>query len=69
MYSTLKILGLLQEVEINEEVDVIVSEWMGYMLLYEVIGYYHIIVFSCSLCKNVPLGLDLKFKNSNLRAC
>ncbi|KRG89088.1 hypothetical protein GLYMA_20G000400v4 [Glycine max] len=25
----------LQDVEINEEVDVIISEWMGYMLLYE----------------------------------
>lgn len=25
-----------QEVQIDEEVDVIVSEWMGYMLLYEV---------------------------------
>lgn len=26
----------LQDVSINEKVDVIVSEWMGYMLLYEV---------------------------------
>lgn len=25
-----------QEVQIDEEVDVIISEWMGYMLLYEV---------------------------------
>nr|XP_025680662.1 probable protein arginine N-methyltransferase 6 isoform X3 [Arachis hypogaea] len=25
----------LQDVEINEQVDVIISEWMGYMLLYE----------------------------------
>lgn len=30
-------LRLLQDVEIEEEVDVIVSEWMGYMLLYEVL--------------------------------
>lgn len=28
--------GHVQEVELDEEVDVIVSEWMGYMLLYEV---------------------------------
>ncbi|CAK9162773.1 unnamed protein product [Ilex paraguariensis] len=27
--------GRIEDVEINEEVDVIVSEWMGYMLLYE----------------------------------
>jgi hypothetical protein len=26
-----------QDLQIDEEVDVIVSEWMGYMLLYEVI--------------------------------
>jgi len=30
------ILWVLQDVEIDEEVDVIISEWMGYMLLYEV---------------------------------
>lgn len=33
----LTLFWLLQDVEINEKVDVIVSEWMGYMLLYEVI--------------------------------
>lgn len=27
----------MQDVEINEQADVIISEWMGYMLLYEVI--------------------------------
>lgn len=27
--------GRVEEVEIDEEVDVIISEWMGYMLLYE----------------------------------
>ncbi|XP_073130283.1 probable protein arginine N-methyltransferase 6 [Henckelia pumila] len=27
--------GRIEDVEINEKVDVIVSEWMGYMLLYE----------------------------------
>jgi protein arginine N-methyltransferase 6 len=27
--------GRVEDVEINEKVDVIVSEWMGYMLLYE----------------------------------
>uniref|UniRef100_A0A0R0E4M1 Protein arginine N-methyltransferase domain-containing protein n=1 Tax=Glycine max TaxID=3847 RepID=A0A0R0E4M1_SOYBN len=27
--------GRVEDVEINEEVDVIISEWMGYMLLYE----------------------------------
>lgn len=27
---------VLQDVDIDEEVDVIISEWMGYMLLYEV---------------------------------
>lgn len=27
--------GRIEDVEINEEVDVIISEWMGYMLLYE----------------------------------
>jgi len=27
----------MQDVEIDEEVDVIISEWMGYMLLYEVL--------------------------------
>jgi protein arginine N-methyltransferase 6 len=26
----------VQDVEIEEKVDVIISEWMGYMLLYEV---------------------------------
>lgn len=26
----------VQDLQIDEEVDVIVSEWMGYMLLYEV---------------------------------
>ena len=26
----------MQEVNIEEKVDVIISEWMGYMLLYEV---------------------------------
>ena len=30
-------LWFLQDVEIDEEVDVIISEWMGYMLLYEVL--------------------------------
>ncbi|KAG6554535.1 hypothetical protein Mapa_003914 [Marchantia paleacea] len=29
------ILGRVEEVDIHEQVDVIVSEWMGYMLLYE----------------------------------
>ncbi|CAM6105310.1 unnamed protein product [Calypogeia fissa] len=29
------LVGRVEEVEIDEEVDVIVSEWMGYMLLYE----------------------------------
>lgn len=29
------LLGKVEEVQIDEEVDVIVSEWMGYMLLYE----------------------------------
>jgi hypothetical protein len=28
---------LMQDVEIEEKVDVIISEWMGYMLLYEVL--------------------------------
>nr|POF02938.1 putative protein arginine n-methyltransferase 6 [Quercus suber] len=27
--------GRVEDVEIDEEVDVIISEWMGYMLLYE----------------------------------
>ncbi|XP_017215192.1 probable protein arginine N-methyltransferase 6 isoform X1 [Daucus carota subsp. sativus] len=27
--------GRVEDVEINEEVDVIISEWMGYMLMYE----------------------------------
>jgi len=27
--------GLLEDVELPEKVDVIVSEWMGYCLLYE----------------------------------
>ncbi|XAR53173.1 Histone-arginine N-methyltransferase [Bertholletia excelsa] len=27
--------GRIEDVEINEQVDVIISEWMGYMLLYE----------------------------------
>jgi hypothetical protein len=27
----------MQDVEIEEKVDVIISEWMGYMLLYEVL--------------------------------
>eukprot|EP00249_Psilotum_nudum_P010012 c22281_g1_i1 orf=471-1718(+) len=29
------LLGRVEEVQIDEEVDIIVSEWMGYMLLYE----------------------------------
>ncbi|KAK9115498.1 hypothetical protein Sjap_014445 [Stephania japonica] len=29
------LLGRVEDVEIEEEVDVIISEWMGYMLLYE----------------------------------
>ncbi|KAH9290538.1 hypothetical protein KI387_034655, partial [Taxus chinensis] len=29
------IIGKIEEVDIDEEVDVIISEWMGYMLLYE----------------------------------
>lgn len=29
------LLGKAEEVELPEKVDVIVSEWMGYMLLYE----------------------------------
>ncbi|KAG2246800.1 hypothetical protein Bca52824_086428 [Brassica carinata] len=31
-----------RDVEIEEEADVIVSEWMGYMLLYEVISLFYI---------------------------
>ncbi|CAN7111992.1 unnamed protein product [Brassica rapa subsp. narinosa] len=31
-----------KDVEIEEEADVIVSEWMGYMLLYEVISLFYI---------------------------
>jgi hypothetical protein len=27
----------LQDVDVEEKVDVIISEWMGYMLLYEVL--------------------------------
>ena len=34
----------VQDVEINEEVDVIISEWMGYMLLYEVLIRIFLIV-------------------------
>ncbi|CAA2981379.1 Hypothetical predicted protein [Olea europaea subsp. europaea] len=32
--------GMVKDVEIDEEVDVIVSVWMGYMLLYEVKSYH-----------------------------
>lgn len=35
-FCHLSLPGRVQEVELEEEVDVIVSEWMGYMLLYEV---------------------------------
>lgn len=38
----------LQDVEIDEKVDVIVSEWMGYMLLYEVILHLKVLhVLNC----------------------
>lgn len=30
------VVSVYQDLQIFEEVDVIVSEWMGYMLLYEV---------------------------------
>ncbi|KNA14119.1 hypothetical protein SOVF_110490 [Spinacia oleracea] len=34
--DTVKVLhGRVEDVEIDEEVDIIISEWMGYMLLYE----------------------------------
>lgn len=29
----------MQDIQIDEGVDVIISEWMGYMLLYEVIMF------------------------------
>lgn len=32
----------MQDVNIEEKVDVIISEWMGYMLLYEVGPYFSI---------------------------
>lgn len=36
LQDTVKVLhGRVEDVEIDEEVDVIISEWMGYMLLYE----------------------------------
>ena len=34
----------MQDVEIDEEVDVIISEWMSYMLLYEVLIRIFLIV-------------------------
>lgn len=39
-----------QDVEIDEEVDVIISEWMGYMLLYEVLGGILTLCSCKSLC-------------------
>lgn len=33
--TVIVLLGRIEEVQIDEEVDVIISEWMGYMLLYE----------------------------------
>lgn len=38
----------MQDIEIDGEIDVIVSEWMGYMLLYEV-DLYNLIGFSWTL--------------------
>lgn len=47
----------IQDVEIEEKVDVIISEWMGYMLLYEVsintmfvqLSLFHITFHMCYL--------------------
>jgi predicted RNA methylase len=37
--------GRVEEIELPEKVDVIVSEWMGYFLLYISLKYYLIIYF------------------------
>jgi len=50
----------MQDVEIDEEVDVIISEWMGYMLLYEV----SIIIFFGYLIKYIYLNVESQIKFS-----
>ena len=32
----LRIIGKIEDVEIDDKIDIIVSEWMGYCLLYEI---------------------------------
>lgn len=41
----------VQDVNIDEEVDVIISEWMGYMLLYEVISQLTVVILERDLYK------------------
>lgn len=41
----------MQDVNIGEEVDVIISEWMGYMLLYEVISQLTVVIIERDLYK------------------
>lgn len=41
----------MQDVNIDEEVDVIISEWMGYMLLYEVISQLTVVIIERDLYK------------------
>jgi len=53
-------LCFMQDVEIDEEVDVIISEWMGYMLLYEV----SIIIFFGYLIKYIYLNVESQIKFS-----
>ena len=56
-FKTWLSLCILQDVEIGEEVDVIISEWMGYMLLYEVI--LHLLFHDLQLMKHVYTYYDL----------
>ena len=39
----------MQDVSINEKVDIIISEWMGYMLLHEVLVVIPLLSLKCYL--------------------
>ncbi|KAH0904133.1 hypothetical protein HID58_043636, partial [Brassica napus] len=62
-----------KDVEIEEEADVIVSEWMGYMLLYELYmapishpgRYSHIMVFGATFMELIKQKLDLLPPNAS----
>lgn len=59
----------VQDLQIDDEVDVIVSEWMGYMLLYEVTAvvlsgirgelFLEVTNYEADICGGTICGVDL----------